>query len=44
MKEKFKEALELYEKVILPDGGMKVEELRSVITLSNISSLIKPKK
>ena len=36
--------MSLYEKVTLPDGGMRVEELRSVVTLSNVSSLIKPKK
>lgn len=36
--------MSLYEKVLLPDGGMRVEELRSVVTLSNVSSLIKPKK
>lgn len=36
--------MSLYEKVLLPDGGMRVEALRSVVTLSNVSSLIKPKK
>lgn len=36
--------MSLYEKVLLLDGGMRVEALRSVVTLSNVSSLIKPKK
>lgn len=34
----------LYEKVVLPDGEMKVEELCSVITLFNVVYLIKQKR